>query len=388
MPIESEDRLQRAIGGDPPDRVPVAPLLYYFAGVQAGMTCAELVSRPASYRAAMDHCWSELGPWDVYSPINAVTRDMMALAMPMKTAYPGDELPDDAQMQFLEEELMRPADYAWLLERTFPVGRRALRRAWRAELGAWRRGRSRTGAGGRVAATVAALQRNVPTLLRSHFGDRRDLPLELVGCAHLARALRRLLRDPELDGDLVLRYLGFVLRLAGRARGRAGVLDNLGACLRAAWQQYDFTRYDVQAWRSRGVATLYTIGMEGPFDALSMARSLVPFSTDDLFNRPDDIRTWWRPVSSPSAGPSPEPSGATSTTSGRTWSAWRSRAPASTSSIWATTSRRSASPTRSAPTATATTRWRAGTWPARPRGADRAGRPPAPPSRRRSSSWP
>jgi hypothetical protein len=290
VPIESEDQLRRAIGGERPDRPPVAPLFYFFAAANAGMSCAELVRRPSSYRVAMERLWEDFGPWDVYSPINAVDRDMMALAMPMKTAYPGDELPDDTQMQFLEEELMRPEDYDWLLEPLLPLDPRAFRQQLRRELRAWLRDRLRRGGEHRLSDALDSTRRRLPSLFRSHFGDRRGLVVEARGSVDFVRVLRRLLADRWLDADLVLRYLRFVLSVAARARGRRGTLENLLACLGAVWRQYDFTRYDVLAWRSRGVATLYTIGMEGPFDALSMARSLVPFSTDDLFNRPDDIR--------------------------------------------------------------------------------------------------
>ena len=116
--MDSESRLRAAIGGAKPDRPPVAPLFYYFAGTHAGLSCAELVNEPAKYRAAMERCWEDFGPWDAYLPLNAVNRDMMALSMPMKTAYPGQDLPDDSQLQFYEEELMAPEDYDCLLEPT------------------------------------------------------------------------------------------------------------------------------------------------------------------------------------------------------------------------------------------------------------------------------
>ena len=59
--LTSEDRLRRAIGGDPPDRPPVAPLFYFFAGANAGMSCAELVRTPSSYRGAMEQLWEDFG---------------------------------------------------------------------------------------------------------------------------------------------------------------------------------------------------------------------------------------------------------------------------------------------------------------------------------------
>ncbi|MEW6203015.1 MAG: hypothetical protein AB1546_13645, partial [bacterium] len=59
MKSEAEKIFESAISGDKPDRVPVVPLIYYFAGRHAGLTCAELVNEPQKYRDAMEKCWED-----------------------------------------------------------------------------------------------------------------------------------------------------------------------------------------------------------------------------------------------------------------------------------------------------------------------------------------
>jgi hypothetical protein len=66
--MSCEQRLQAVLNLQIPDRVPVCPFIYYFAAGFAGITVHELWSDPGKYRKAMDRCYEELGPWDVYLP--------------------------------------------------------------------------------------------------------------------------------------------------------------------------------------------------------------------------------------------------------------------------------------------------------------------------------
>ena len=91
--MTAEHRLQTVIGLGTPDRVPVAPMIYYFAAYYAGITVHELWSDPKKYDYAIDKCFNDLGPWDIYYPINPVIPEAYAFILPMKIKYPGIDLP-------------------------------------------------------------------------------------------------------------------------------------------------------------------------------------------------------------------------------------------------------------------------------------------------------
>lgn len=290
MKLESEKRLEDAISGNRPDRVPVAPLFYYFAGSYAGISFAELLNGPLKYREAMDRCWDGFKPWDVYYPPNVISRDMMALAMPVKTAYPGDELPDNEQMQFIEEELMLPEDYDRLLEPLLPLDLKKLRGALRREIIAWLRRRAETLTEEGAGRVLKAARDRLPAFFKSAYGDARDPETELNGYINFLKALIKLVADPEIDADFTIRYFHFMLIMAARVRGKSGLIDNMLAALAAIYRQLDYTRYDIACWRERGAAPLFGMALEGPFDTFSMGRSMFPFSSEDLFDRPEKVR--------------------------------------------------------------------------------------------------
>lgn len=268
--MESETRFLRAISGPKPDRVPTAPLLYYFAGRHAGFTTAQLVGDPVNYRIAIERCWEDFGPWDVYYPLNAINRDFMSLAMPMANAYPGAELPENASVQYFEEEIMKPEDYGLLAGRPAPFDLKGL-----------------PPPSPRV---VAGAFRSAPDPFRSAYGAPRDPAVELRGWAAFVKTIARLVADPQLKTEPVLRYARFMLKISGRVLGVSDPAEVALRAVRSMFEQFDFSRYDFAAWRARGVAPLFGIGLEGPFDSFSMARSMLPFSRDDLFERPDTLR--------------------------------------------------------------------------------------------------
>ena len=290
MKNESEIRLENAICGAPPDRAPTAPLLYYFAAAYAGISCEDLVHRPIAYREAVEKCWEDLGPWDVYYPLNAISRDVMSLAMPMKAVYPGEELPPNETVQFLEEEIMTPEDYEWLLEPLAPSSVKELRAGLRRGLlDLLRRGPGDPDAG-KLRFSIDTARSALSGFFHSAYGDRRETAEELRTHAAFARTLARLLRDPALDPDFFFRYCLFATRMAARVRGRSNVLENAALLLRGLVRQLDFTKYDVAAWKKRGAAPLFGMGFEGPFDSFSMARSMIPFTTGDLFDRQREVK--------------------------------------------------------------------------------------------------
>lgn len=114
--MTAEQRLQTVIRLGVPDRVPVAPMIYHFAARYASITMQELYSDPAKYSQAMEKCFRELGPWDIYFPINPLNPAAYVFALPMTAKYPGVDLPPDEPCQFIEKELITADEYRILVD--------------------------------------------------------------------------------------------------------------------------------------------------------------------------------------------------------------------------------------------------------------------------------
>jgi hypothetical protein len=112
----AEQRIRTTTRLQVPDRVPVSPLIYYFAAHYAGITNYELYD-PVKYNRAIDMCFYDLGPWDAYYFMHVYYRELGSFLIPMKVREPGFELPPDSVRQYLEEEIMREEDFAWLIGR-------------------------------------------------------------------------------------------------------------------------------------------------------------------------------------------------------------------------------------------------------------------------------
>lgn len=56
----------------------------------------------------------DLGPWDVYYPVNTRYPEAYSFIMPMRALWPGIDLPPDSILQLLEDEIMQSEDYAWV----------------------------------------------------------------------------------------------------------------------------------------------------------------------------------------------------------------------------------------------------------------------------------
>jgi len=119
--MTAEERFQTVIALGVPDRVPVAPMIYYFAAFYAGITVYELWSDPKKYAFAIEKCFKELGPWDIYYPINPVNPAAYVFVLPMKIKYPGIDLPPDNICQVIEEAIMGREEYATLSENHIPT---------------------------------------------------------------------------------------------------------------------------------------------------------------------------------------------------------------------------------------------------------------------------
>jgi hypothetical protein len=119
--MTAEQRLQSVIALGAPDRVPVAPMIYYFAAFYAGITVHELWSDPKKYEFAINKCYDDLGPWDIYYPINPVNTAAYVFILPMKVKYAGIDLPADAICQVIEEAIMTADEYKSLANSGIPT---------------------------------------------------------------------------------------------------------------------------------------------------------------------------------------------------------------------------------------------------------------------------
>jgi len=119
--MTAEQRLQTVVELGVPDRAPVAPMIYYFAAFYAGITVHELWSDPKKYSYAIEKCFNDLGPWDIYYPINPVNPTTYVFILPMKIKYPGIDLPPDNICQVIEEAIMTSDEYHEISNSSVPT---------------------------------------------------------------------------------------------------------------------------------------------------------------------------------------------------------------------------------------------------------------------------
>lgn len=115
--MTKEERLQAVFRCRVPDRVPVVPLLGYFLSRYAGITSAELWTDEKKRTLAWEKFYNELGPVDAIYHDNSSEPLAQLWTIPMKTLWPGKDLPPDAQAQQMEEEVMTVEDYRLLVHR-------------------------------------------------------------------------------------------------------------------------------------------------------------------------------------------------------------------------------------------------------------------------------
>lgn len=111
--MSTERRIRTVTMLQVPDRVPVSPLIYYFAAHYVGITNYELYE-PGKYKRAIDACFYELGPWDAYYFMHVYYPELASFLVPMKVKEPGFDLPPDSIRQYMEERIMDTEDYEWL----------------------------------------------------------------------------------------------------------------------------------------------------------------------------------------------------------------------------------------------------------------------------------
>jgi Uroporphyrinogen decarboxylase (URO-D) len=113
--LTAEQRLSTAMRCEVPDRVPVVPLIHYFAAACGDITCADLWWDRRKYCQAITKCFDMVGGWDASFQLDVASPAIYTFFIPMRARVPGRDEMDDGPAQFLEEEIMKREDYEWML---------------------------------------------------------------------------------------------------------------------------------------------------------------------------------------------------------------------------------------------------------------------------------
>lgn len=116
--MTADERLEKVIRCEKPDRVPVSMMIYYYAPYHTGTSMGEYLRNPGTYKQVMHKVYEDLGPWDIYYNINPYSRLVYTFVMMMRSLWPGVDLPLDDVVQTEEIEYMRPEDYDEILNDT------------------------------------------------------------------------------------------------------------------------------------------------------------------------------------------------------------------------------------------------------------------------------
>lgn len=114
--MSAEERLQRVIRLEKPDRVPSCMMIYNYAPFHAKIKISDYIRRHDTYMRVMHQVYSDIGPWDIYWNMNPMSRLWLSYSVMMRYLYPGDELSDHEMMKADEIEYMHPEDYEWILQ--------------------------------------------------------------------------------------------------------------------------------------------------------------------------------------------------------------------------------------------------------------------------------
>jgi len=113
--MTAEERLQAVIRLEKPDRVPVCMMIYNYAPFHTGAKISDYIHNHETYMQVMHRVYADIGPWDIYFYMDAVSRLSQSYVLMMRYLYPGDELPENEMVKVEEVEYMHPEDYDWIL---------------------------------------------------------------------------------------------------------------------------------------------------------------------------------------------------------------------------------------------------------------------------------
>ncbi len=116
--MTSKERIETAIGLGRPDRVPVIPIIDFFAGRYGGITQNDMLFDIAKADVALEKTLGELGSIDGQHLSYAGLGRIMQLIFPTPPIMPGiGGEPKDGQFQFVEKTVMGPEEYRIIEDR-------------------------------------------------------------------------------------------------------------------------------------------------------------------------------------------------------------------------------------------------------------------------------
>ena len=116
--MSSAERIETAIALGKPDRVPVVPIIDFFASRYGGITQHEMFFDLEKADRALLKTMEDLGHMDGQSLTYAGMGRIVMLYFPTPPVMPGvSGAAPDAQFQFVEASLMEPQEYMGLIER-------------------------------------------------------------------------------------------------------------------------------------------------------------------------------------------------------------------------------------------------------------------------------
>jgi len=116
--MTSKERIETAISMGKPDRVPVIPSIDFFSSRYGGITQREMFFDIHKADMALEKTMEDLGPFDGQNLSYAGSGRILQVIYPTPPKIPGvGGVPDDAQYQFVEKNIMGPEEYRRIKER-------------------------------------------------------------------------------------------------------------------------------------------------------------------------------------------------------------------------------------------------------------------------------
>ncbi len=113
--LTTDERLQKVIRLECPDRVPVALFIYYYAPAHCGIKVSEFMTSHEVYALAMQQVYTDIGPWDIFYNADPFSRLIYSYSAMMRALWPGVELPEAPMAQTQEVRYMNEEDYERIL---------------------------------------------------------------------------------------------------------------------------------------------------------------------------------------------------------------------------------------------------------------------------------
>jgi hypothetical protein len=117
--MTNEERLRKTIRFEETDKILFYPAIMQFAAKYAGITQQEFMEDQGKADAAYEKTFVELGGWDVGRPMlgrGPGSDDPGMSGLAMSCGLPGRDFTNNTTMQFIEEEVMKPEDYDYIID--------------------------------------------------------------------------------------------------------------------------------------------------------------------------------------------------------------------------------------------------------------------------------